>query len=544
MMGAQLSLAAAITIDVPNGNFSSAANNGSISSTLLNPSVSAQLLGSGPWGAQILSSVGSASASIGGGTASFGSTVLYSAAFYQTLSETYQGGQTYTVSVDISTGQALSLNLLGTNGIGVALTAGNASLAANVVASSLSSAQLVSLGGNSYRLSVDYTVPLTPPGGNIGIRLFAGQEATSIGLLNSVAFDNVTLSAVPEPNAVGLALVGFCGLAILGAKRRRLRARALGVVGALALVLPSQAGLLSLDTTNKLIGVTLLPNASYEVNVDVTVTDLTALLDILGDNNNPLKILDDSGAVLGEITGGDLLEGLIGADTLPLVNDLGAVLGFVQVDELIERLLGTDTSALPVLNSAGEVIGSLSGTGLLDGVLGVLGGLLGVNDDLPLIGNLGETLGLVSLDKLIESLTGGTGDLTGTIKMLIETTSSEVIEPVVGVLDTPIIQLGNSTVNPAPVVNNTTVSNRNPTVKITKRQRKGNRLILKGTSADSDGRVTRVEVFNNGKKAKVKGARKWTSRVALRNGRNRIVVRALDNRLAMSPAKRTTVNVR
>jgi hypothetical protein len=100
------------------------------------------------------------------------------------------------------------------------------------------------------------------------------------------------------------------------------------------------------------------------------------------------------------------------------------------------------------------------------------------------------------------------------------------------VLDSPAAQIGGLAITP--------VSDRSPTVRITRRHQAKLNLQLRGTAAD-DRQVARVEVTVNGKLRRATGTNNWRIRTKLHNGMNRIVVRAFDNAQHVSSPKRVTV---
>jgi hypothetical protein len=194
-------------------------------------------------------------------------------------------------------------------------------------------------------------------------------------------------------------------------------------------------------TTDTPLGVTLLPNTPYQVTATVSTNDVSALLALLADGDNPLQILDEDGNILGQVDIGeltDLLSGLVGAAT-----------------------------------------------------------------------------------RTVEFTVENTGD-----------TATNVVERV---LASPAVQVGGVAIAP--------VSDRSPTVRITKRQKAKLNLRLRGTAVD-DRQVVRVEVTVNGMLRRARGTSNWNIRAKLHNGVNRIVVRAFDNAQHVSAPKRLTVRAR
>jgi len=275
-----------------------------------------------------------------------------SAQFYQTLTGvSYQANTTYTLSAKIDTSSLLgiSLNLLGSNGIGIALTAGGNN---TIVASSTTVTPILDFSNNTYNLSFNYTTTGTAPTGDIGIRLFAGQGISGVPLnvLGNVKFDNVTLTSVPEPSTVGLFVAGFCAIIMV---RRKIALRNLVVVGVapLAMSSSSQAGLLpNLNLpTNLALNVTLLPDTQYTITLDVSTDAVSSVLALVTGGDSPVQIVDQVGNVIAEIPAQDLVDALTGA-TGTITTQLNTVIqtaGDAVVDPVAKVL---DNSVLQVTN--------------------------------------------------------------------------------------------------------------------------------------------------------------------------------------------------
>ena len=69
-------------------------------------------------------------------------------------------------------------------------------------------------------ITYSFTAGLAEDGTAIGIDLYVGHatDLVSADVLGSVSFDNVTLSAVPEPSSSAL-IVGLLGIAYVGTRR-------------------------------------------------------------------------------------------------------------------------------------------------------------------------------------------------------------------------------------------------------------------------------------------------------------------------------------
>lgn len=123
---------------------------------------------------------------------------------------------TYRFSVDLNTGSLLDLNALGSRGFGIGVTGGaTASSMGTFVADSISNPSFASIsliGGTTQRVTLTFTTAATPPpGGDIGVVVFAGRgtQALSLGLLTDYRFDNASLEVVPEPQTAVLAGLGL-----------------------------------------------------------------------------------------------------------------------------------------------------------------------------------------------------------------------------------------------------------------------------------------------------------------------------------------------
>ena len=191
---------AAEPIAVPNGDFSSNANTGQIGGGLIGGSGTA-LIGSGPWSGSYSGVVGllappvltisSGRATISGlaGVSGLG-VVNNSGSFGQNLTDVYQPNKRYVLNAVVDAGTPLSLGVLSSGQVGVALTRGTTELASTRDASLL---QLSLLSGTRYNLALVYQTGASVSG-NIGVKLYANpQNLLTTDLLSSVTFSNVTL---------------------------------------------------------------------------------------------------------------------------------------------------------------------------------------------------------------------------------------------------------------------------------------------------------------------------------------------------------------
>ncbi|HEY8899282.1 MAG TPA: hypothetical protein VIM61_02645 [Chthoniobacterales bacterium] len=158
------------------------------------------------------------------------------------------------------------------------------------------------------------------------------------------------------------ALIGF----LLG--RRKGTTSLVAVFASLLLACHAQALLL----TNQTLNVTLLPNSSYEVSLDLSTSAVSSLLTTLdGLTSDVLQVVDANGTVLGSIPAADLIEaindatgGVVGG---VLGGDLTQPITFIlnTVDEVVDPVLQTletpllsvsNVSVTPVTTSAGKKV--------------------------------------------------------------------------------------------------------------------------------------------------------------------------------------------
>ncbi len=317
----------------------------------------------------------------------------------------------------------------------------------------------------------------------------------------------------------------------------------------------ARAGLLAGPAPTRdfvLADVTLLEGTRYRAEVDVAITDVPDLLALLSGNDSPIQLLDGSGTVLGELTSDGLvrrlLDRLIGAPgTLDVTDSFGTVVGTVPVDGLVRLVLG-DGGTLPVLDGAGGVLGVAQSGGLIDDLLGgLLGGVLGGGGTIDLFDGGGALIGELPLQDLIDLLDGLVTPVTMALEFVTDEIGGTVVGPVLRIVDTPLVQVGTTqvtVVQPTPVVNQTTIENRSPQIRITKRKVRNGKLILKGTATDPDGAIRRVQALHNGDRMRVKGKATWRVKVRLDEGRNKIVIRAFDRDQGVSRPKRVRLRGR
>jgi hypothetical protein len=229
---------AAINIDVPNGDFSEVGNAASkapedILGSLVLESYDEEF-GSGPWSVDSDGLVGllapSADISSGiDGDATISGLVsaevlevvsTSSASVYQDdIGVTFTEGWTYTLTAEVTTENVVTLDVLSDAGVGIALSRSGSTIYADDTDS------FVSLGlflGQTSTITYTFTASAAEAGEAIGIDLYVGQSSglATIDALGAVSFDNVTLTAVPEPSAAAL-LLGILGLGYVGLRRTK-----------------------------------------------------------------------------------------------------------------------------------------------------------------------------------------------------------------------------------------------------------------------------------------------------------------------------------
>jgi hypothetical protein len=205
--------AMAAPITVPNGDFSSSANDGQVGGGVLGGSGSTTI-GSGPWSgtyigvANLLAppvltiSPGSATISGLAGVGALG--ILNNSGFFsQTLTNSYQANKRYVLNATVDAGTPLSVGVLSSAQAGIALTRGATEIASTRNATSL---QLTLLGGTRYKLTLVYQTGALASG-HVGVKLYSAPQNLLTGsLLSSVSFSDVTLHGGPigaPPASIG-----------------------------------------------------------------------------------------------------------------------------------------------------------------------------------------------------------------------------------------------------------------------------------------------------------------------------------------------------
>jgi hypothetical protein len=212
--------AAAGPISVPNGDFSSAANNGSVGGGV--GSGTNATIGSGPWTGSFFGVAGlllaptltvasaNTDATISGVAVNAISAVSNGGYFSQTLASNYLAGNLYILSATLNTGGTLSQATLDQANVGIALRSGSTVLASSATAPPID-VQLVSVGGTAYRLTLIYANVITPASGPINVQLFDLPPGTLAGaaVIQSVSFSDVVLAeSAIAPAGSQLTVVG------------------------------------------------------------------------------------------------------------------------------------------------------------------------------------------------------------------------------------------------------------------------------------------------------------------------------------------------
>lgn len=201
------SAAQAANVPIPNGDFSSATNVGTVGGGLVGASGSDEPIGSsGPWTGTysgVLGLLAPPQLSIvqgGGATVSglLGINVLgllnNGGYFSQSLPVAYEVGKRYTITARINVGGVLDLSVLGSGNVGLALRAGDVTLASTTTAPP----QLISLstiGTNEYQVQLRHDVT-APIAGNVDVQLLGTPTGLiTANLLGSLTYTQVTLDA-------------------------------------------------------------------------------------------------------------------------------------------------------------------------------------------------------------------------------------------------------------------------------------------------------------------------------------------------------------
>ncbi len=228
----------AVAANIFTSNFSDPNNVGSVGGGLLSGSASDVAINEGPWlgtyygiagvlAAPTLSIIPAGGTTGGAGviTGVLGVELLGLGLvnnygwFYQDTGLSFKANSVYTLSADVSVGQILAnVNLLSTDGVGIALTAGgDIPVASSTDVGALLSIQLLP-STTYYHMTMTFQTGATPPTGTIGVRLFDKPDGLlTVSLFSGATFSNVQLDetdAVPEPATLALAGVGLLFVAV------------------------------------------------------------------------------------------------------------------------------------------------------------------------------------------------------------------------------------------------------------------------------------------------------------------------------------------
>lgn len=226
---------AVINIPVPNGDFSQAGNVDSETAPVIGLLGNYDReFGTGPWsvdsnGVDLLvtdlaapaADIDQTNATIGG-LASINvvlDTFSNSASIYQDdIGATFNEGWTYTLTATVTAANLITVDLLNNAGIGIGLRHNGGTIFSGDSGSLLTLSVLG--GGTSSELTYTFTSAIAQAGDAIGVDLYVGNGGglADIGLLGAVSFDDVTLTAVPEPRMAAL-LFGLVGLGYVGFRR-------------------------------------------------------------------------------------------------------------------------------------------------------------------------------------------------------------------------------------------------------------------------------------------------------------------------------------
>ncbi len=213
-----------MNIPVPNADFELLNNEDDHVPFIIDGSYNEQF-GTGAWyanGAGVVNVLLAPTTSISGGDATISGlaslnvagVISNSASFYQDdIGTTFIEGYTYTLTASIHTAELLDVTALSDAGIGIGLLADGAP----TPLSGAEAGVLLELdlwGANSGTLTYTLTADNSLAGKDIGVSLYAGLGSglANVGALGAVSFDNVALTAVPEPgsSAFAMALLALC----------------------------------------------------------------------------------------------------------------------------------------------------------------------------------------------------------------------------------------------------------------------------------------------------------------------------------------------
>lgn len=222
-------------ISIPNGDFSTGSGTVSPPLPLGLGNYTDQAIGTAtPWratGVGILNLIGAPTVNISAGDLTFSGLGVgltqaihnSAVAFNNNIGTNFVTGLTYTLTAEFTTNSLVDISLLSAAGFGISLRSAGADVVNSITNPGFASVSL--LGSNSGSISLTYT-HTGASGSNIGVSMFVGQGTglASLGGLSQVSFDNLTLTAVPEP-ATWAAWGGAFSLLAAFLVRRRARAK-------------------------------------------------------------------------------------------------------------------------------------------------------------------------------------------------------------------------------------------------------------------------------------------------------------------------------
>ena len=226
---------AAISIPVANGDFEAVANDDEEAPLLGLLGSYDRVFGAGPWSASgtgVATLLGAPEVEIGSGVATVrslaslnvGGLISNQARIYQDdISSSFVTDYTYTLSVEVTTANLITVDLLSDVGIRVGLLANGTSTPTAGSPGVLLDLDILS--SNSGLLTYTMTAGAGLSGQSIGVEMVVGDGGplADVGAFGAITFDNVTLSAVPEPSAYG-AILGGLILTVVAFRRKGPRA--------------------------------------------------------------------------------------------------------------------------------------------------------------------------------------------------------------------------------------------------------------------------------------------------------------------------------